>query len=118
MEKQFILCSLTLLEKGTWLVIPWGTTTQVRLSKIASISTASGKQRLTSGWCQKWEKQGSGLQEACAHLAGSPQSTRLRVSVHFFWRQDLSQRIDGWWKDFFMSMSLSTLQFLGPGREL
>ena len=93
MEKQFKSCSLTLLEKGTWLVIIWGKTMEMMLSNVASRSIISGKLSLALSWCPEVEKQRSSLQAACAPLPGSPKSMRLRVSVQFSWRPGLSQRV-------------------------
>lgn len=62
-ETQFKLCSLILLEKGTWLGITWGETMQVRLSSAASRSVIPGKLTLAlSCWPEVGEAEAACMQ--------------------------------------------------------
>lgn len=119
MEKQFKLCSLTPLEKGTWLVITCCKTTQMRLSNTASRSIISGKLSLVLSWCPEVgeaEKQLAGSLRSSSRLSAEHEAQGF-CAVFLETRFEPTHRcsVEGF---LHKHVSLSTVQLLGPDSEL
>lgn len=116
---QFKLCSLILLEKGTWLGITWGKTMQVRLSNTASRSVIPGKLTLALNRCP--EVGEAERQVACSLFSSSrfPAEGEAHCSCAVFLDKRLEPIHPRSVEEFLLELlSVSVLQFLGSDSKL
>lgn len=101
------------------MVITWGKTRQMRLSKIASRSIISGKLSLGLSWCPEVgeaEKQLAGSLRSSSRLSAEHEAQGFSaVFLETGFEPTHRCSAEGFLHE---HLSLSTLQFLGPASEL